>query len=89
MPSGTGFHPTDVPLDTWLANQLLNMHREVSELTEARRAGELDKPCDKADKMREMGFQPLTCREEEYADIVIRALDQMKRQGIDVLGGWC
>jgi hypothetical protein len=27
---------------------------------------------------------PLTCREEEYADIIIRTLDQCRRLGVDI-----
>ena len=81
-----GFHPADSETeDQWLANQLLNLHEEVTELSMARRAGTLDDPCDKAEKMRELGLEPLTCREEEYADLIIRGLDQMRRQGINPL----
>ena len=44
-----------------------NLHGETSELWEAARKGQLDKPCDKT--------PGLTCAEEEIADIIIRALD--------------
>jgi hypothetical protein len=79
-----GFHPEGQLNDTFMADQLLNLHREVSELSDARRSGILNQPCDKADGMRKLGLTPLTNIEEEYADIVIRALDQMARFRIDV-----
>ncbi len=63
-----GFHQNeecDIPA------QCANLHGEVSELWEAYRKGTLDEPCDKADKMSE----PLTCAEEEVADIFIRCCD--------------
>ena len=60
-----------------------NLHNEVSELHEAWRNGALDDLCDKADGMRAIGLRPLTCREEELADIVIRVLDNMQRFGLD------
>lgn len=34
--------------------------------------------------MLALGLPALTCAEEEYADIVIRALDQCRRLGIDI-----
>lgn len=52
-----------------------NIHDEVSELHTAFREGNLWAPCDKAKKMAELGLQPLSCLEEELADIVIRAFD--------------
>lgn len=78
-----GFHfpQTD---EEFLANQCNNMTGEVSELWEACRCGKLRQPCDKADKMESMGLKPLTCIEEEYADIVIRALDACRRLGVDI-----
>lgn len=52
-----------------------NMHDEVSEFHTAFREGKLWSPCDKAEKMKELGIHPLDCAEEELADIVIRAFD--------------
>jgi NTP pyrophosphatase (non-canonical NTP hydrolase) len=61
-----------------------NLHGEVSELWEAYRAGNLHALCDKAEKMVAMGLPPLTCAEEELADIIIRALDTAEHYKIDV-----
>ena len=80
-----GFHPEDQSLDLFLANQCCNIHAEVSEFWDAHRAGKSLEHCDKADKMVELGFPPLTCQEEELADIVIRALDVSRRLGIDIM----
>ena len=73
-----GFHDgegakTDVELmSVWTAN----LHGEVSELWEAARKGQLNKQCDKE--------IPLTCAEEEFADIFIRVLDSSRAFGIDL-----
>jgi len=61
-----------------------NQHGEASEFWEAFRAGKLDQPCDKAQKMRELELPPLTNGEEELADEIIRALDKAFAHGIDV-----
>ena len=63
-----------------LARFLMNLHSEVSEMWEAWRKGEIASPCDKAPKMEE----PLTCMEEELADILIRTLDTAAAFGIDL-----
>jgi len=78
-----GFH--DGPDSEFLANQVNNLHSEVSELWDAYRQGMLHALCDKGAKMIEMGLPPLTCIEEEYADIVIRVLDQCRRQNVDIV----
>jgi len=67
-----------------LAKYLMNLHSEISELWEAWRKGEDDKPCDKAQKMTDLGLRPLTCREEELADILIRTLDTAQTYGVDI-----
>lgn len=67
-----------------LAVYLMNLHSEISEWWEAWRRGEDEKPCDKAEKMAAMGLRPLTCREEEIADILIRTLDTAQAFGIDL-----
>lgn len=67
-----------------LSEHVANIHGEVSELWEALRRQQLDKPCDKAEKMREHGIPELTCVEEELADIVIRALDTARDMGVDI-----
>jgi NTP pyrophosphatase (non-canonical NTP hydrolase) len=64
---------------------IANLHGEVSELWEAYRNGTLNKPCDKASKM----VEPLTCAEEELADIVIRAFDTAGVLGIDIARAIC
>lgn len=58
-----------------VAVYVANFHGEASELWEAARAGTLREPCDKADKMRAYGIEPLTCVAEEVADMVIRVFD--------------
>jgi len=68
-----GFH--DKSLDLFIAETTANIHGEVSEFWEAYRHGKLNEQCDKP--------CGLTCQEEELADIVIRALDTMKRLGIN------
>ena len=73
-----GFHDYDGVTNTvelfskWVAN----LHGEVSELWEAARKGQLYKQCDKD--------VPLTCAEEEFADIFIRCCDSAKAFGIDL-----
>lgn len=61
-----------------------NLTGEISELWEAYRKGELDKPCDKAAKMKSLGLPGLTCAEEEIADILIRTLDTAEFWGLDI-----
>jgi NTP pyrophosphatase (non-canonical NTP hydrolase) len=75
----SGFHESEMAHPD-IATFLINLHGEVSEAWEAYRAGNLDKPCDKADRM----IEPLTCLEEELADIVIRALDTAETFGVDL-----
>ena len=61
-----------------------NLHGEVSELWEAARKGDLNKPCDKAAFMEDqLGFS-MTCAEEELADIVIRAFDTAAAFGVNI-----
>jgi NTP pyrophosphatase (non-canonical NTP hydrolase) len=72
----SGFHDGPPVFSEFTAN----MHSEASEMWEAYRKGQLNAPCDKADRMTE----PLTCLEEELADIVIRALDTAETFGVDL-----
>ena len=67
-----------------LATYLMNLHSEVSEWWEAWRRKTDDQPCDKTEKMLALGLRPLTCREEEAADIIIRTLDTSHAYGIDI-----
>ena len=61
-----------------------NQVGESSEFWEAFRAGALDKPCDKAEKMVHLGLAPLLCKDEEIADEIIRAFDKAKKHNVDV-----
>jgi len=61
-----------------------NAHGETSEFWESFRKGTLHEPCDKASEMEALGLPPLTCGEEEIADLLIRALDQAEMYGIDI-----
>lgn len=63
-----------------MSKYLMNLHSEISEMWEAWRKGELDSLCDKAPKMS----HPLTCAEEELADILIRTLDTAVTFGVDL-----
>ncbi len=67
-----------------ISNYLMNLHGEISELWEAYRKGNLNNPCDKAEKMKENDIEVLTCMEEELADIIIRAGDTAAAFGIDL-----
>jgi hypothetical protein len=66
------------------ATYTANQHGEASEFWEAFRAGTLDQPCDKWEKMAKMGLPMLTSAEEEIADEIIRALDKAQAHGVDV-----
>jgi len=76
----SGFH--DKPVD--LAVMLQNLAGEQAELWESFRKQTLNDLCDKADKMKEAGLEPLTSIEEEMADIVIRALDTAVEHRVDI-----
>lgn len=67
-----------------VSSLVANLHGEVSEFWEAFRNGKLSEPCDKAEKMDELGLTTLTCAEEELADIVIRAFDAAGALRIDL-----
>lgn len=75
-----GFHDEPVPM----AVSSANLHSEVSELWESFRNGTLNTLCDKSEKMKALGLRPLTCMEEELADIVIRALDTARENNVDI-----
>lgn len=79
-----GFHPEGQDVGDWLAHMCNNKHGEICELYDAWRSGHLHQPCDKAAKMEALGLPPLTCAEEEYADLIIRCLDECRRLGIDI-----
>lgn len=73
-----GFHDGDrVPLPiSRIAEFVANLHGEASELWEAARKGKLGDLCDKG--------IPLTCAEEELADILIRCLDTAVALGVNI-----
>jgi NTP pyrophosphatase (non-canonical NTP hydrolase) len=73
----------------FITRAVANLHSEVSELWEAYRGNKLDAPCDKADKMIAAGIDPLTCKEEELADIIIRALDDAARLNVNIARAVC
>lgn len=80
-----GWHIADETEDALLERVCNNLHNEVCELHEAWRNNQLRDLCDKAEKMVALGLPPLTCLEEECADIVIRALHQSRELGVDIL----
>lgn len=75
-----GWHSFDETDNEYSVRARNNLHGEVAELWEAHRSGKLSEPCDKATKMASLGIEPLTCAEEELADIVIRVLDTGARE---------
>lgn len=79
-----GWHDNKEGEDAFIERACNNLHDEVSELHEAWRNGELRALCDKAEKMRDAGIEPLTCIEEEFADIIIRVLDNCRKLGVDI-----
>ena len=81
-----GWHDNDHELSEGekIAAYVANLHSEPSELWEAYRAGKLRTPCDKAAKMADHGIMPLTCVEEELADVIIRAIDVAVALGVDI-----
>jgi NTP pyrophosphatase (non-canonical NTP hydrolase) len=75
-----GWHSEEEKEDAFLERACNNLHDEISELHEAWRNNKLHEPCDKASKM----CYALTCIEEEFADIIIRALDNCRKLNIDI-----
>lgn len=79
-----GWHSHDEPEDQYIKEFCNNEHDEVSELHDAWRQGNLNKFCDKAQAMADARLPQLTCKEEELADIIIRALDAAGKMGVDI-----
>jgi NTP pyrophosphatase (non-canonical NTP hydrolase) len=75
--------PDDHPI---VGDYIANIHSEVSELWEAHRRHKLDAPCDKSETMHEQFGEILSSKEEEIADIIIRALDTAHAVGITNVG---
>lgn len=71
-----GWHNKTENEDTFVERMCNNLHDEVSELHEAWRNNNLRDSCLKP--------IPLTCLEEEMADIVIRTLDNARKLGVDI-----
>lgn len=79
-----GFHPEGESEDAFVERMCNLLHSEVSEIYEAWRNNQLREPCDKASKMNLLGCKPLSCLEEELADIIIRVLDNAVHLGVDI-----
>ncbi len=76
----SGWHDEPVPVPVSVAN----IHGEASELWESFRKNTLHEPCDKSEKMSASGIKPLTCLEEELADLLIRVLDTAREHKVDI-----
>lgn len=79
-----GWHSEEESENHFVERACNNLHDEVSELHEAWRNNRLREQCDKSSRMREIGLEPLSCLEEEYADIIIRVLDNCEKLGVDI-----
>ena len=79
-----GWHSPEESEDSFVERACNNLHDEVSELHEAWRDNHLHDLCDKSALMEEYGIRPLTCIEEEFADIIIRVLDNCMKLGVDI-----
>jgi len=79
-----GWHSKEEGEDAFIERACNNLHDEISELHEAWRNNKLDVLCDKAEKMILMGLPQLTCMEEEFADIIIRVLDNCRKLGVNI-----
>ena len=79
-----GWHNTEEDEDQFIERACNNLHDEISELHEAWRNNKLHALCDKSEAMVTLGVQPLTCLEEEYADILIRVLDNCRKLNVDI-----
>lgn len=79
-----GFHSVDESEDAFIERMCNNLHDEISELHEAWRNNKLRELCNKKEQMQAIGLRPLTCLEEELADIIIRTLDNCCRLNIDI-----
>lgn len=79
-----GWYDTPQDENAFIERMCNNLHDEVSELHEAWRNGNLHKPCDKSVEMIALRLRPLSCLEEEMADIIIRVLDNAAYLSIDI-----
>jgi NTP pyrophosphatase (non-canonical NTP hydrolase) len=85
--------PSGIPFAVWFSRPLeiyraavymINLVGEAAEFWEAARKGKLREPCDKAQGMIDKGLPPLTCAEEELADMIIRCLDNAAEFEVDI-----
>lgn len=79
-----GWHSVQEEPDAFVERACNNLHDEISELHEAWRNDRLWKECDKWAAMSAAGITPLTCIEEECADILIRLLDNCRKLNVDI-----
>lgn len=79
-----GWYDTPMTEDAYIEKCCNNLHDETSELHEAFRNNHLRELCDKSDKMKAAGIEPLTCLEEELADIFIRVCDNAYHLKVDL-----
>jgi NTP pyrophosphatase (non-canonical NTP hydrolase) len=79
-----GWHSESEGEDAFVERACNNLHDEVCELHEAWRNNNLHSLCDKSEKMVDARIDPLTCAEEEFADIIIRVLDNCRKLKIDI-----
>ena len=79
-----GWHSDNENEDAFIERACNNLHDEVSELHESWRNNKLHDKCDKSKGMKNAGILPLTCIEEEMADILIRVLDNCRKLKIDI-----
>lgn len=77
-----GWYDTPETQQQFISRTCNNITGEVSELWESARKSQLDELCDK--DMEAVGLPPLTCLDEELADIVIRVLDAAAHLGVDL-----
>lgn len=79
-----GFYDKNLSEDHYIEAVINNLHDELSELHESYRENRLREPCDKAEKMKELGLRPLTCLEEELSDVIIRVCDNAHHLGVNI-----
>jgi NTP pyrophosphatase (non-canonical NTP hydrolase) len=89
--SDNGLHSKVQDEDTIIQRVCNDLHDEVCELHEAWKKNKLHEESDKSQKLKESGIGSLTNIEEEFADIVILALDfckKLKKMYIILIGSF-
>ena len=80
-----GWHSDQEGEDAFIERCCNNLHDEICELHEAWRNNRLHTPCGKKEVVAGLELDlGLTCIEEEYADILIRVLDNCRKLGVDI-----